>query len=376
MTQRVRVNIRSVANTAAVRFEKRNGREVAIVPSATLPDDVVMNDIRYPADEIEKSYKTLNRTPAPLGHPMVNGQFLSAYDPEAQNMNGIGAWNENARRDGGRVLLDKVIDVERANACEGGKRVMDAINKGEPIHTSTGLLCLLENAEGEGYKSIAREIEFDHDAILLDEEGAATPAQGVGMMVNADGKQTEIQVINSRVEWAEDDLAWAAEHLLDSAERLDKAKEREALLPRLVEALRGIMSGPAETPENVQKEKPMDNDTKEAIDAVNAKVDAIPDAIANAVAEAMKPLVEAQNAATEAQEAKDKATHEALVNQVVNADISGFTKDVAEKMDATALQALLHMNSAKPKAAPLMPGFLSNSGNDGNLSPLAWGTNQ
>ena len=50
----VRVNVRSLANVKAVRKEKRNGRDVVIVPSATLPDDVVMNGIRYPAEEIEK----------------------------------------------------------------------------------------------------------------------------------------------------------------------------------------------------------------------------------------------------------------------------------------------------------------------------------
>src|SRR5690606_39194565 len=65
----VRVNVRSVANTAAIRREKRNGRDVIIVPSATLPDNVVMNGILYPAEEIAKSFKGLERTPAPLGHP-------------------------------------------------------------------------------------------------------------------------------------------------------------------------------------------------------------------------------------------------------------------------------------------------------------------
>ena len=43
----VRVNIRCLANTAAIRREKRNGRDVIVVPSATMPDDVIMNGIRY-----------------------------------------------------------------------------------------------------------------------------------------------------------------------------------------------------------------------------------------------------------------------------------------------------------------------------------------
>lgn len=145
----VRVNIRTLANSAAIRREKRNGRDVIIVPSATLPDDVVMNDILYPAAEIAKSFKSLERTPAPLGHPSVNGKFLSARDPEGLNQGWIGAWNENVRQEGGRVLLDKVIDVAVANQSEGGKRVLAAIEAGDPVHTSTGLLSFLDAANGD-----------------------------------------------------------------------------------------------------------------------------------------------------------------------------------------------------------------------------------
>jgi len=135
--KRVQVNIQSVANVKAARREKRNGRDVVIVPSATLPDNIVMNGIRYPADEIEKSYVSLNRTPAPLGHPMINGNFISARDPEGINIGYIGAWNENVRRENGRVFLDKVIDVDVANRSAGGKAVLAAIDAGEAIHTST-----------------------------------------------------------------------------------------------------------------------------------------------------------------------------------------------------------------------------------------------
>jgi len=76
----VLVHVRCNA-AGAIRREKLNGRDVIIVPSATLPDGIVMNDILYPAEEIERSYKGLERTPAPLGHPTINGKFVSARDP-------------------------------------------------------------------------------------------------------------------------------------------------------------------------------------------------------------------------------------------------------------------------------------------------------
>src|SRR5690606_2247768 len=39
---------------------------------------------------------------------------------------------------------------------------------------------------GDGYDWVAKISAIDHDAILLDQPGAATPEQGVGLMVNAD----------------------------------------------------------------------------------------------------------------------------------------------------------------------------------------------
>src|SRR5687767_983730 len=132
----VRINITSVANAAKVRKEKRAGRDVIVVPSATLPDNVIMNGILYPADVIAASFGSLERTPAPLGHPKVNGKFISARDPEGINVGYIGAHNENVRREGGRVHMDKVIDVEVANRTDGGRKVLAAIEAGGPIHTS------------------------------------------------------------------------------------------------------------------------------------------------------------------------------------------------------------------------------------------------
>lgn len=36
-------------------------------------------------------------------------------------------------------------------------------------------------------------MQFDHIAILLDEPGAGTPEEGVGMFVNADGQQADVE---------------------------------------------------------------------------------------------------------------------------------------------------------------------------------------
>ena len=353
----VRVNVRSVANTKAVRKEKRNGRDVVIVSSATLPDNIVMNGIMYPAEEIEKSYFSLNRTPAPLGHPVVNGKFVSAKDPEGINLGWIGAWNENLRRENGRVLLDKVIDVEMANRSEGGKAVLAAIEKGEPVHTSTGLFCNLEATnDNAGYKHIARNLKFDHDAILLNEEGAATPDQGVGMMVNSKGELEEIEVINSSLtEEADREIDWAGTRLVEALRRRENIGIWDKVKAAIMDAV-----GSGRVPSTNRKEDDMpvsDEQFKSLSDEVKTlseSVSKIGDTIANAVTNAVKPLTDNLAEMQANQKAKDEAEKATLVEKVVKANL--LTEGAAKELTLNALRELAA--KAEPgKAAALNSAF-------------------
>ncbi|MFG6566685.1 hypothetical protein [Sulfitobacter sp. 1A13679] len=342
-----------------IRHEVRNGHNVMIVPSYVIKDDTILNGIFYGKDEIDKSFEGLNGTHAPLGHPQKDGMFLNAADPVAVAENGVFAFNENARRVDDRIAIDVVIYKDRAAENANGQRLLEAINKGEPIHTSTGLYMNIEDApEGHAAEKIGRNFVWDHNALLLDEPGAITPDEGVGLMVNKSG----LTVINSRVDWAEDDLAWAAEHLLDSAERLDKAKAREALLPRLVEALRGIMSGgSAEANENVQEENVMDDATKKAFEAVNKNFEAMPEMIANAIATAVKPIADAQEAQANAAKEAEEAERESLTNTIVKAAI--LDEDDCKALPVANLRKLAE--NAKPgKAAPVGNGLGDPDPND------------
>ena len=189
------VYIQNRVNNAAIRrIKNERGDLVYVVPSYTLPDNCVMNGGLYPADEIEKSYMTLEDTPAPAGHPYdAQGNYISASSPDGVLYFQCGIFNKNVQRVqddtyGHRVYVEKHIHVETAMKTERGKKIIDAIDAGQPIHTSTGIL--MDQIEQSGsinnkqFSWIASGMLFDHDAILLDEEGAATPADGVGMMVN------------------------------------------------------------------------------------------------------------------------------------------------------------------------------------------------
>lgn len=338
MTKHVRINIKTAVNASKIRKEKRNGRDVVIVPSATLPDDVVMNNIMYPAAEIEKGYKTLERTPAPFGHPMINDMFVSARDPEGLNLGYIGAWNENVRRDNGRVFMDKVIDVEVASRSENGKRVLNAIEKGEAIHTSTGLLANIDEApEGSEYKHVARDMEFDHDAILLDEVGAATPDQGVGMLVN--GKQ--VDVINSSIEDRLDEsLDWA----LDSIARTMEQKQRMPMVERLKQMI--IEAFSTDQPHQQNKEPETMADDNKAFDArLNAlettvnNVNTAIEGLGTTLMEALKPLSDQVATLTNAQNAQLEAEKTKMVNKVVESGI--LSEAAANSLTNEALTELV-----------------------------------
>lgn len=179
--QQFRVNISATVKAANIREELYNNRLFIVLPSKTLPDNIVMNEMLYPAAEIAAGFKSLEGTQAPLGHPVVNGEYVSAGHPEAY-LHNVGAFNKNVRRENGSVYIEKWID--KAYAEQVAPQLMAAINAGKPISTSTGLTCNRKAVTGKHYKWIAQNMVFDHDAILLDEAPAAGVDQGVGMLVN------------------------------------------------------------------------------------------------------------------------------------------------------------------------------------------------
>ena len=197
-------------NKSDIRRENRRGVEHVIIPSFTLPPNIVMNGGLYPESEVKKSFVSLNRTPVTIEHPELDGQYVSANDPEIDFEYRFGAFNENANvMEDGRISVDKVINVQKALMSDKGKRLLDRINELEtsnnprPIHTSVGVFVDAEeldkpmtNADGTDYGWIARNMIFDHDAILLDSIGAATPDQGTGIGINEETIKVEHFIVN------------------------------------------------------------------------------------------------------------------------------------------------------------------------------------
>ena len=373
---KIRVNIRSVVNHASVREELDvNGRMCIVVPSKTLPDDVVMNDIKYPAAEIAKAFNTLEGTPAPMGHPIVRGQYVGVGHSEAYPFIS-GAINRNVKRVDGVVHLEKWIDKEYAT--RNHPALIEAINKKQPIHTSTGLILeRIPVANNDGYKYEAHNMVFDHDAILLNEVGAATPDQGVGVFVNSAGDQYE--VVNSvlsddsadstrtAIQMALPDHAWLDDYdettaVYDADDGVKLAQtytitdgvalltgepynvKRKTVWERVVAAFK---------PKPVQVENKMDEELKALLTANSDAVAKIADAVTKLSAD-VEAVKSAQDAAGEA----------AAV--AANAAMADKRKVVAEKLGevvANALQgeALDAAHAKLQTAATVVAGAVNSS---------------
>ncbi len=192
----IQIHVNTKVNSQTIRREIYNGREHVVIPSYTLPANVIMNREFYPEAEITANYQSMEGTIAPLGHPTVDGRNVSAFSPEGLCTNFIGAWNRNVSLKGNRVYSEKWVDVERAMQSPGGQRLMERISSlesgdsSEPIWSSVAVyreqIPAPEELKKQGADWVVKIHPIDHDAILLDEPPAAGPEKGVGLMVNAD----------------------------------------------------------------------------------------------------------------------------------------------------------------------------------------------
>ncbi|WP_163473101.1 DUF2213 domain-containing protein [Klebsiella michiganensis] len=339
--KRNRVNVLTVVNSASnITTETIDGKPHIVVRGITpVVDDIVMNRKLYPAAEIEKAYNTLERNPMPLGHPKVDGKHVSARDVRAVNEYHVGAWLQNVSHKDGKVTGDMYVNRQYAESSEKGKRLINRLDEmlagtnSDPIHISTGLLYsgIAANGESKGkkYNEIATNMMFDHVAVLLDEPGAGTPEEGVGIFVNAEGDELEIEVVN----------------LADA----DVPDPQDASIKTFFNQLKAFFSANSDS---TQKETdPMKELIVNALKAkgksVDGKTDAeLMDAYNQMLAENADSKEETpeEKAAREKKEADDKKAKEQTTN---SEEMPAWAKVLTEQV--TALNSQINANSDKEK---------------------------
>jgi len=174
------------ANMAGnIRSDVLEGRDCWIMPVVMMTEGVhngSAGSVYYPAEELEKYPEVWNHKPVVIHHPEENGEPVIASSPEVSNTTKVGMLF-NTRFEGGRLKADAWIYKDRLQ--EVAPAVHHRINAGQVLEVSTGLFFDPTNESGvwngENYTFRAENLRPDHLAILPDEIGACSVADGAGI---------------------------------------------------------------------------------------------------------------------------------------------------------------------------------------------------
>lgn len=345
--KRNRVNVLSVVNSASnITTETINGRPHIVVRGVTpIVDDIVMNGKLYTAAEIAKGFRTLERTPMPLGHPKVDGKHVSARDVQAVNEYHVGAWLQNVEHSGGKVTGDMYVDRRYAESTEKGPRLVNRLDdmaagkNVDPIHISTGLIhsgiTANGQSKGKNYREIVTNMEFDHVASLLDEPGAGTPEEGVGIFVNSDGTEQEVETVNLAEAQTPDELSHESQSFFQQLKAFFSANSKQP--KEEVDPMKELIT-------NALKAKGIPTEGKsdaELMDAYNKSV------AADATTKEETPE---EKTAREKKEAEEKAAKDKPATTAANAEVApAWFKPFAD--DLAAVKSGLTANADQEKSA-------------------------
>lgn len=176
-----------IANISApVRVDNMEGREFLVAPMIMLTEGVHAGSngpLLYPSDELAKTPVVWNHKPVVVYHPTMNGQGVSACDPDVITNRKVGVIM-NTRFEKGKLHAEAWLDKERANKVD--PRILQAIETATVMELSTGLFTDNEAKEGEWngekYVAVARNYRPDHLALLPDKKGACSIEDGAGFL--------------------------------------------------------------------------------------------------------------------------------------------------------------------------------------------------
>ena len=190
--QEITTNLLSKAGR--IRTDYLEGREYFVAPMVMLTEGVHNGSngpLYYPPDELAKTPVVWNYKPIVVYHPQMNGQSISACDKTIIESRKVGVIM-NTRYVGGKLKAEAWL--EKARLGEVDKRVLNAIQSNTVMEVSTGLFTDNQGPGGtwnnEKYVATARNYRPDHLAILPDQKGSCSIADGAGLLMNktADGK--------------------------------------------------------------------------------------------------------------------------------------------------------------------------------------------
>lgn len=176
-------SITSNLESSETRFEVHEGKTFLVAPVVMAKAGVVMNGSLTVVDELRP--EGWNGRPVTVGHPTEEGEFHTANDPSM-----ITEWTVgqlfNAKVEDECLKAEAWIDIEKAKKVRPGLLAM--LKSKDPMDVSTGFFCVDEEVSGKSngrdYVAISRNWVPDHLALLPDEPGACSFADGCGVRSN------------------------------------------------------------------------------------------------------------------------------------------------------------------------------------------------
>jgi hypothetical protein len=179
------------------------GREFYVAPASLITPGILSGSrgpLLYLPEEVSRDPAVWNHVPIVVKHPYVNGEPVSARDPDVLEKQGVGFVFRSQFKE--KLTAEAWIDIANAQRIE--PRIIAALEKGQPMELSTGLFVRNDPApegathNGRSYSFIARDLKPDHLALLPDEIGACSVKDGCGLLVHDDERKSILRKLG---EW-------------------------------------------------------------------------------------------------------------------------------------------------------------------------------
>ncbi len=173
----------------SIRYESLEGKPHTVIPMVMLVPGVhsgTNGPILYTENELRKAPHSWNLKPVVVTHPMRGGRVVAACDdPAILSKYKVGVilnthWDADAKK----LRAEAWLENDRTPDA-----LMDGIHRGTTMEISTGVFTDNEATPGEfrmeRYDAVARNLRPDHLALLPNEVGACSVADGCGLQANS-----------------------------------------------------------------------------------------------------------------------------------------------------------------------------------------------
>lgn len=174
-----------------VRQETYQEKEYLVVPVTMMTEGVRSGShgpVLHLAEELGKIPASWDGIPVTIGHPYVDGQYVSANSPEVLEDWAVGQIF-NTEMAGTALKAEAWLEKERLLSIS--PEVHQSIIDNKIMEVSIGVFSEEEETEGTfdgiNYHAIARNHRPNHLALLPDEVGACSIVDGCGIRVNKEG---------------------------------------------------------------------------------------------------------------------------------------------------------------------------------------------